>query len=204
MERDIAGCKFVRGRMGDDYALMFDPLEGYTLAEALTVAQALQRLGFLWLEDPIPAERRSTYRWLAERVNIPLVAADALQWSWNDYAEAAAAQCPVMFRLDSGRQGITFTSRMIEMANAHGVRCEMHAFGPEANSVCGLHTALAQTLPSYYEGYFPRRDFAMPGVDVPTHHDAAGRVPAPERPGLGNVFDWADLEPRMTWLENRR
>ena len=200
---DIKGCELVRRKLGNDYGLMFDPLERYTIGEAVRVAEVLERLDFLWFEDPIPCDQRQAYAWLAERVRIPLVAADALQWSFNDYAEAARTQCPMLLRLDAGRQGITFCSRVIELANSHGVSCEIHAFGPEANSVAGLHVALAQKPVSYYEACFPRSDFEIPGIDVPTHLDSAGRVAAPTRAGLGLEIDWASLERKISWIEGR-
>lgn len=200
---DISGCELVRRQLGDEYGLMFDPLERYTLAEAVTVGGALERLGFLWFEDPIPSEQRQAYSWLAARVRIPLVAADALQWSFNDYAEAARTQCPMLLRLDAGRQGITFCRRVIELANNYGVVSQIHGFGPEANSIAGLHVALSQTPVSYYEASFPRRIMEIPGVDVPTHLDSEGRVPAPMRPGLGVDIDWAYLEPKISWVQGR-
>lgn len=200
---DIAGCELVRRKLGDEYGLMFDPMERYSLAEAVTVAGALERLGFLWFEDPISCELRGGYSWLAQRVKIPLVAADALQWSFNDYADAAAARCPMLLRIDAGRQGVTFCRRVVELANNLGVGCEIHAFGPEANSVAGLHLALAQRPVSYYEACFPRRDFEIPGVEVPTRLNAAGRVAAPTQLGLGLDIDWAHLEAKIAWVAGR-
>lgn len=199
-DRDIAGCRHVRERLGDTYGLMFDPLERYSLTEAVAVGQALQDLGYLWFEDPIPCDQRSGYAWLAARLQIPLVAADALQWSWNDYADAAASRVPVMFRIDAGRQGITFANRVISHAATYGVRCEVHAFGPEANSIAGLHVALSQPLESYYEGCYPRRDFEIPGIGVSTGMNGAGRVPAPVAAGLGFEIDWAVLSPLTNWV----
>ena len=200
---DIAGCELVRHRVGDDYGLMFDPLERYTLAEAVNVARVLEQLAFLWFEDPIPCDQRPAYAWLAERVRIPLVAADALQWSFNDYAEAARTRCPMLLRLDVGRQGITFCKRVIELANSCGVASEIHAFGPEPNSVAGLHVALSQRPVSYYEACFPRRDFEIAGIEVPTHLDNAGRVSAPTAPGIGIEIDWKSLDGQISWVEGR-
>jgi L-alanine-DL-glutamate epimerase-like enolase superfamily enzyme len=200
---DIAGCELLRKRLGDDYGLMFDPLRRYTLADAVTVASALERLGYIWFEDPISCDQRRAYSWLAARVRIPLVATDALQWSFNDYIEAAAVQCPVMFRLDAGRQGITFCRRIIEFATQCGVVTQFHGFGPEANSVAGLHLALAQESGSWYEASFPRKIVEIPGIDVPTHLDGEGRVAAPTTPGLGLEVDWTFLDSKISWIEGR-
>lgn len=200
VDDDIRGCEEVRRRVGDGYSLMFDPMERYVLQDALKVAHVLERLGFLWFEDPIRCDQRVAYRWLADRVRIPLVAADALQWSFNDYAEVARTQCPMLIRLDVGRQGITFCLKVIELANAHGVAAEIHAFGPEPNNVAGLHVALWQRPVSYYEACFPRRDFEVPGIEVPTRLNAEGRVEAPSAPGLGLAIDWPYLDKQVTWL----
>jgi L-alanine-DL-glutamate epimerase-like enolase superfamily enzyme len=200
---DIAGCELVRRELGDEYGLMFDPMERYSLAEAVTVGAALHRLGFLWFEDPISCEQRYAYPWLSHRVKIPLVAADALQWSFNDYADAARSQCPMLLRLDAGRQGLTFCRRVVELANGFGVGSEIHAFGPEANSVAGLHLAISQKPVSYYEACFPRRNFEIPGIDVPTRLDPTGRLPAPTRLGLGLEIDWPYVEGRVEWVDGR-
>jgi L-alanine-DL-glutamate epimerase-like enolase superfamily enzyme len=197
---DIAGCELVRRKLGEGYGLMFDPMERYSLGEAVSVSAALERLGFLWFEDPISCEQREAYAWLAARTRIPLLAADALQWSFNDYAAAAASRAPNMLRLDAGRQGVTFCRRVIEVANEYGVGAEIHAFGPEPNSVAGLHLALAQKPVTYYEACFPRDEFEVPGIEVPTRLTPAGSVTAPTASGMGLEIDWAFLERRIEWI----
>jgi hypothetical protein len=131
-----------------------------------------------------------------QRVRIPLVAADARS-GLNDYAEAARTQCPMLLRLDAGRR-LRFAAALSSWRTA----TEFHArsaFGPEANSVAGLHVALAQKPASYYEACFPRSDFEF-RIDVPTRLDGAGRVAAPAR-GLGLEIDWASLERKISWIE---
>ncbi len=199
-QSDVAGCTAARAALGDSFSLMFDPLGRYTLTEAVSVGQALENLGYLWLEDPIPWEDRLAYRWLAQHLSIPLVATDALQWSWSDYLDAATHRCPVMLRLDAGRQGITFCSKVMELAGHHGVRCEFHAFGPEPNSIAGLHLGLAQRQLSYYEACEPRHEFEVPGIEVPTRLDDRGCVAAPTGPGLGLEIDWPWLEAEINWV----
>lgn len=200
--RDIAACEAIRVAVGNDCGLMFDPLGRYSVIDAVAVGRVLEKLGFLWFEDPIPGEERQAYRWLTRQLSIPLVATDALQWSWNDYLDAATRQCPVMLRLDAGRQGVTFCRKVVELASHYGVRCEFHAFGPEPNSVAGLHLGLAQKTLSYYEACVPRRDFEVPGISVPTQLNAAAGVSAPTAPGLGLEIDWKYLAHKIDWVAN--
>jgi L-alanine-DL-glutamate epimerase-like enolase superfamily enzyme len=200
---DIEGCALARRQLGDGYGLMFDPMERYSLGEALAVAEALERLGFLWFEDPISCEQREAYAFLAARTKIPLVAADALQWSFNDYAAAAAARAPALLRLDAGRQGVTFCRRVVQLANEYGIGAEIHAFGPEPSSVAGLHLALSQKPVSYYEACYPRAEFEVPGIEVPTRLSPDGTVAAPETAGLGLEIDWSYLERKIEWVGGR-
>jgi L-alanine-DL-glutamate epimerase-like enolase superfamily enzyme len=54
VDADIEICRAVREAVGDDMDLMLDSTWGYSYAEALRVGLAIQELGFLWYEDPLP------------------------------------------------------------------------------------------------------------------------------------------------------
>lgn len=199
-DRDIDACRLIRDAQGPDFGLMLDPLGRYSLTDAVTVGRELERLNYLWFEDPTRGAERHAYPWLAQQLQIPLVATDSLQWSFTDYIDAIAHQCPVVLRLDAGRQGITFCRKVVELANYRGIRCEFHAFGPEANSVLGLHMGLVQRLSSYYEGCIPRPDFEVPGIAVESHLSPVGTVTAPTSVGSGVKADWSFLKKNMQWI----
>jgi hypothetical protein len=93
-KRDAKGCEAIRTAMGDEFELMFDPMGRYSLQDALEVGKVLQWLDYLWYEDPIPGIQRHAYPWLAQRLEIPIGATDALQWSITDYLDAASAKRP--------------------------------------------------------------------------------------------------------------
>lgn len=198
--RDVQACAAVREACGREFGLALDPIGRYGIDDAITVGRELARLGFLWLEDPIDAERRADYPKLAEEVGLPLAAADALLWSVNDYLDAIALGCPGILRLDPGRQGITLCQRLARLAEARGMRCEFHGFGPEANSAAAIHCGLSQAALSYYEVCVPRPEFEVPGVAVETALRPDGRVAAPTLPGIGLEVDWPDLERRLEFV----
>lgn len=198
---DLDACAAIRRAVGDEFALMFDPLGRYDLFGALKVGRGLEELSYLWLEDPLPHSQRHGYPWLSRQLAIPVFATDALYWSFGDYLEAASRQCPVGLRLDAGRQGITFCRKVVEAAAPYGVRCEFHAFGPEPNSIAGLHVALSQKLESYYECCVPVADYVVPGFDAPTAIDGGGRVAAPKGPGLGLAVDWDYVDRHTDWIK---
>ena len=55
-DQDIKVCEAVRKAVGDDYTLMLDSTWSYRYPEALKVGRAIERLGFLWFEDPLNEE----------------------------------------------------------------------------------------------------------------------------------------------------
>ena len=42
----------LRKAVGDDFGLMSDPVAEYTLDEAIRVGRQLERLNYIWLEEP--------------------------------------------------------------------------------------------------------------------------------------------------------
>ena len=53
---DIEIHRAVRQAVGDAFPLMSDPVQPYTFDEALRLGRELERLGYLWLEEPLPDE----------------------------------------------------------------------------------------------------------------------------------------------------
>jgi hypothetical protein len=50
----IDEIKTVRKAVGDDFTLLFDPVQGYNYFEALKVGRVLDDQGYVSFEDPIP------------------------------------------------------------------------------------------------------------------------------------------------------
>ena len=53
MEEEVRNVYAVREAVGDDFTLMADPVAAYTLEEAVRFGRELERLGYLWLEEPL-------------------------------------------------------------------------------------------------------------------------------------------------------
>ena len=53
---DIAVAKAVREAVGPDFTLMIDPVGVYTREEAIKVGHAIQDLGYVFYEDPLPTK----------------------------------------------------------------------------------------------------------------------------------------------------
>ena len=68
MAKNLAMAASVRDAVGDDYELMFDAFNGWTLAYATEMVRALEPIVPTWMEEPIPPEVLDKVKWCSERL----------------------------------------------------------------------------------------------------------------------------------------
>jgi L-alanine-DL-glutamate epimerase-like enolase superfamily enzyme len=71
LSEDVRRLDAVRWAVGDGFKLMVDANQGFTLAEAVRRAAALEPFRLAWLEEPMPAENIDAHRrlWSGEPVD---------------------------------------------------------------------------------------------------------------------------------------
>ena len=72
-KQDVAACRAVRERVGDDMALMLDCFHHYSREEALYIGKELEQLNYHWFEEPMDEHNVSSYVWLTEQLSIPVL-----------------------------------------------------------------------------------------------------------------------------------
>lgn len=119
--RDLAQA--VNGRM----ELMLDGNQRLTEEQALAIARELDRLGFVWFEEPIPQTEIEGYARLNAAVGLPITGGEqftSLQ-QFRPYLERRAYG---IVQPDAGICGITECFRIAEMADRYGVDCCPHSW----------------------------------------------------------------------------
>ena len=101
-----------------------------------------------------------------------------------------------MTRIDVLRGGVTGVRKMVAVAEAFGVKCEIHMSGFANLQLLG---ATSEDTCEYYE-----RGLLAPGVDCNTpppylgdigdRMDGDGYVHLPQEPGMGYRIIWAYIE----------
>jgi len=186
---DIACCEAVRAAVGPEFVLMSDPVGGnYDHEDAVRVGRALEKLGYLWLEEPLYDHDIHGLEQLSRTLDIAICAGE-----WNsdffskiNYLRSGAAD---IIRADvSWTGGITGSLKSAHIAEGFGVNCEMHMTVLSLMDVANLHVALAIKNCRYLELPFP--DGATFGIKKPLEIDNEGYVQAPTDPGLGVEIDW--------------
>jgi L-alanine-DL-glutamate epimerase-like enolase superfamily enzyme len=206
IKADIETCHLVREAVGPDYVLMFDPWGTYmSMEEAIKVGRELEKLDFYWYEHPMPEYRTESYVRLSKELSIPILSPEIIAGGVFSRAEWILRGAGDMSRIDVVRGGITGARKTAIVAEAYGLRCEMHMAGWGNLQVIG---ATSEDTSEYYE-----KGLLAPGVDYDAPHpylhntcdkiDAEGFVHMPTGPGMGYEINWdyidGNLMAPMSW-----
>ena len=192
--RDAALCLAIRDLVGPDVPLMYDGSAGFDLADAVYVGDALSEAGFLWYEEPMREFSVTAYKWLAERVRVPLNVAETSDGVHMNTADFIQSGCATFVRTSTElRGGFTGAMRIAHLADAFRLRAE-----PHGNTIYARHLCMAIPNCTYYESLVTslpvRREDGI---------DARGIVAAPRGPGVGLPMGPhypAELEPYVVDL----
>jgi L-alanine-DL-glutamate epimerase-like enolase superfamily enzyme len=187
VKRDLQACAAVREALGPDYPLMLDPFHYYSRLEALELAKGLERLGFLWMEEPMDEHSMSSYVWLCEQTSLPICGPETVEGKMFARAEWIKAGACDMVRAGVGDVGgISPLVKTAHLAEAFGMQLEVHGGG-----VGNLHVLCAMSSPGlYYERGLLHPlinyDQPPPWLNAPVDPmDRDGYVQVSSRPGLG-------------------
>ncbi|MCZ6678428.1 MAG: enolase, partial [Candidatus Poribacteria bacterium] len=186
-KRDVAACRAVREAVGDDMALMLDPFHYYSREESLYLGKELEKSNYYWLEEPMDEHSISSYVWLADQLDIPIVGPETAEGKMQTRAEWIIRGASDISRGGVGDVGgITPLMKIVHLCESFGVRMEVHGGGPG-----NLHVLCAMGIPGeYYE-----RGLLHPFLDYEAQTpwlnaivdplDDEGYVHVSEKPGLG-------------------
>src|ERR687886_453284 len=187
VKRDLAACTAVRQALGPDVPLMLDPYHYYSRLEALELARGLERLNFLWMEEPMDEHSMSSYVWLCEQTSLPICGPETAEGKMFARAEWIKAGACDMLRGGVGDVGgITPLIKIAHLAEAFGMHMEVHGGG-----VGNLHVLCAMATPGlYYERGllhpFVDYDETPAWLEAPIDPmDEEGNVHVSPLPGLG-------------------
>jgi L-alanine-DL-glutamate epimerase-like enolase superfamily enzyme len=186
-DMDARAGAAVREAVGPDVPLMLDANHWYTRTQALALGRALQQLDYYWYEEPMEEASTSSYRWLAEQLEIPVIGPETAFGRVHTRAEwIAQGACDIVRVGVNDTGGITPAMKIVHLADAFNMDAEVHGGGSGNLAILG-----AMENGRWYE-----RGLLHPHFDydaVPPHLNSAvdpidehGNVQMPEAPGLGD------------------
>lgn len=191
-EEDAALARALRRWVGADADLMFDASGGWDYVTALRFGRVLEGEGYLWYEEPMREFDLASYRKLADALDIPILAAETTEgchWSAATWVDAGALD---MLRTNPCfKGGMTGALKIAHLAEAHGMRAQVHGMGHAQAQLCGA-------IPNndYYEQLVVSSEQIAGLSSLGPLAVEGGVLTVPETPGLGLDPDWPALERR--------
>jgi L-alanine-DL-glutamate epimerase-like enolase superfamily enzyme len=193
LAEDIAIHHAVREAVGPEFPLMSDPVQPYSFEEALRLGRELERLGYLWLEEPLPDEAPTALAELTRILDIPVLGGEVLAKHPYSLADYCARRVVDGLRADvSWTGGVTGTLKTAHLAEAFHMPCEVHTAIFHALDLANLHVLGAIRNGAWFEVLWPMDHFtfALPG-GLPI---VDGWAHLPTAPGLGAEIDLAAID----------
>ncbi len=181
---DVRRLAAVRDAVGDEFELMIDANQAFTVSEALRRAHAYSPLALAWFEEPLPAEDLAGHVELAAKASMPIAVGESLYHPahFREYLERDA--CSIV-QVDCARiGGITPWLKVAHLAETFNVAVCPHF-------LMELHVSLVAAVPNgAWVEYIPQLD----AITTSRLAIRDGRALAPETPGLGIEWDFTEIE----------
>ncbi|MDI6024707.1 enolase C-terminal domain-like protein [Corticibacterium sp. UT-5YL-CI-8] len=196
MEIDL--CTAVREAVGPKIKLMLDGYHWFSRTDALKIGRALEKLAFEWIEEPMDETSMSSYIWLADKLDIPVLGPETISGKNRSRADWVKHEASDILRtgvLNAG--GITPSLKVMHTAHSFGLNCEIHG-----NGAANLALCLSSSNCDWYERglLHPFLDYEKPPEylrSLVDPMDADGYVHGSPLPGLGEDIDFDYIEANL-------
>lgn len=174
--RDAHVAQALRDHVGDSVDLMYDGSAGFDLPDAVYLGRALAEAGYRWYEEPMREFSVTAYKWLADRVEVPLLVAETSDGAHMNTGDFIASGCATYVRTSTGlKGGFTGAMRIAHTADSFRLRAEVHGGG-----LPNVHLCMAIPNTTYYESLVMTNPVVRESIV-----DSHGMVHAPAVPGVG-------------------
>ena len=173
---------------------MIDAVGSYTLVDAIRVGRRLDELAYEWFEMPLRDQHIQTYKTLADALDIAVASGEVHTRTYQEAANYLTTGAWDIVRIDAVISGgITATKKAAALAEALGLRCEIHSFGYTLAQAANLQVMGAVSNCRYFEYPMPMGGYGAGMVDQ-IELEADGTVRVPSKPGLGVDVDWERMD----------
>ena len=189
---DIPLLTEVRKAVGDNYALINDPVCSYDLREAIEVGRAMEELDYVWLEEPMHEQKMNLYQELCRTLTIPIMATERLMHDMDLTAQWLIQGATDRLRVRA-TYGLTQALKLAHFAELHGTNVELNGPG----GLFGLvhsHAGCCIDNTDFYELLGPATPLRLRAegeewglLNAPLIED--GHIAPPDGPGWGAVWD---------------
>ena len=191
VDTNLALARDIRALVGDEMVLMHDPVQQYTVEDAIRVGRRLEELDYLWIEEPLQEFDINGLKRLSEAIDLPVMALESIQG--NPYLAAPYLAADAIDIVRQTGLGITGQVKLANLAEMFGKNC--HGGNP--------HVVAAIRNDDWWEvsAWPPTSrdrslDAAFAGLIQDTTEVRDGYMSVPQTPGLGRAIDWEQIDAR--------
>ncbi|MGE5169149.1 MAG: mandelate racemase/muconate lactonizing enzyme family protein [Rudaea sp.] len=181
---DVSRLAAVREATGDDFELMVDANQAFTVSEARRRAHAYAPLMLAWFEEPLPAEDVGGHVELAQVAPMPIAVGESL-YHPAQFADYLARRACSIVQADCARiGGITPWLKVAHLAEAFNVAVCPHF-------LMELHVSLTAAVPN---GAWVEHIPQLETITTSRMTLVDGWAVPPQSPGLGIDWDFPSIE----------
>lgn len=176
----------VRDAVGYDIDLAVDCHWRYSVSDVIKVADALERFGLLWLEDPVPPESGDALRAVTSRVRVPIATGENL-YRFEGFREILQTHAVGIATPDLQKVGgLAVACQIAQFADDQTIPVAPHNISSPVGTLASAHFCAA--IPNFLVLEFHASDVPfwndlVDGISKPII--SAGAIHLPEKPGLG-------------------
>lgn len=193
LEQDIRIVRAVRRELGEDFLVMTDANQGYSLDVALKASAAFADCGVYWLEEPLFVEDIEGHAALREAGKTPLAVGENLHMSYafENFIVRGAVD---FIQPDVARAGgITEIKKIAALAARGKIPVSFHTWGDGVALAASVHLAAALNDCIVMELDYTYNPLRQELLREPLKLSNGYLFP-PEKPGLGIELDQAAVE----------
>jgi len=197
----IEEIREVRKAVGEEFTLLFDPVQRYNVFEALKVGRALEEYGYVSFEDPIPTTDIEGLIELRQKLSVPIEVGEFI-YAIQGFAEYIRRGALDVVRLIADNVGgISGSFRVGQLADAFGMPCTPHNWGNGFD--LAVHFQLELALPNcfWFEMPYPQTLTDRAYLKDQFRIDKEGYVVASTEPGLGCRLDRDALDKMLIRID---
>jgi len=197
----IEEIRSVRKAVGEEFTMLFDPVQRYNLFEAIKVGEVLDQEGYVSFEDPMPSTDIEGLIELRKKISVPVEVGEFL-YSIQGFGEYIRRGAMDIVRLIADNVGgISGSWRIAQLAQAFGMPCTPHNWGNGFD--LGLHFQIELAMPNcfWFEFPYPQTLTDRNYMKNQWRINKDGYVDAPKDPGLGCPLDRDALDKMLARID---
>jgi D-galactarolactone cycloisomerase len=193
LDEDVRTVRAVRRELGEDFVVMTDANQGYSLDAAVQAAAGFADAGAFWLEEPLFVEDVEGHAALRERCAVPIAVGENLHTcaAFRDFVVSGAVD---FLQPDVARVGgLTEIRKISALAAQHRMPVSFHTWGDAVALAASVHLSAAMQDCIVMELDYTYNPLREELLREPLRL-VRGFLSPPEKPGLGVELDSRALE----------